>query len=1038
MTTKQQSLYEVYADLHKENVAKFGAKTAIFLQVGYFYELYDTQDPVTGDTTLNIKSLTDDLGLQMAFHKGEAPNNHNGLIAGFPDYALHKWAARLTSQGWTVVVVDQIKTLSGKVQKRTLSRVLSPSTHVEAVAPSETPYLSTIYFNAISSTSAPSYGIATLDLTTGLTISFSDKASGRPDFWTADTLVQNLSIFQPKEVLIYWHSTASSPQPPPSSLRTILGLPEQTTIHLRPISTLGSFSKSLSNAEYLRKAYSIKSLLPPKEYLNIRSDQEELSIMFLLQFIEEHMPSISQRLAHNEPWIPNQQLVCGNHALSQLQIISSQPNGHCVTNLFSGAITPMGKRGLPLRLTRPLTSPKTIEQRLSEIDHVLSWPQEQKQHIQKHLRFCFDLPRLHRKVHTGTLQLTEYSSLYQTYSAITNIIPPLESSPLQPLFNKTSWQAYLTLFNTHISSEKAFSAVSSQDTLPFSNTTYPLIQNAEKQIQDTLAAMAALTSSLAIKAGLSQDALRLEPREKGEAFGIRGSATQIKALQKVLSKLPEGTHISALKSGGWVDTQELSHLNQDLLSQRIKLSQLAQEAHLSLCQLLSTAEEGIWSQIEQWITHLDVSQAIAYTCQTKGFHRPQIIQDCATSYVELEGLRHPLVEASSTARTSYVQHSVSLGKEPSSNGYLIYGMNASGKSTLMKATGVAVLLAQAGCYVPATRCEIAPFRAIYTRILNHDNLFAGLSSFAVEMSELRDILSSADHQTLVLGDELCAGTESVSAEALVAAGIQWLSNQDAKFMFATHLHRLSDLLQSSTTELGLKIYHLHVDYDPISKKLIYDRSLRPGSGTSLYGLEVARAMDLPLEFIEQANKNRHQLLGSVTQQEAQTSTWNSNIVRRSCELCNFHIIKNLEVHHIEQRYLANENGILPNGKPMNDPSNLVVLCQLCHDKHHDNQLLIHPLVQTSDGPERISLDAYAYTGKRPTPSSPPSSPPASPPPYSSQVETKSKWTKEEQEHIRKMLTQFKTMSLKVLQFQLKQQYSIEISVQTLGKMRKEV
>jgi DNA mismatch repair protein MutS len=1033
-TSDKQSLYTLYSQLLIEYREKYGEKTVVFLQVGSFYELYATQDPISGHIDSDIKEISDSLGLQVAILKGQGVNGKDGIFSGFPDYSLHRWASKLTSQGWTVVIVDQVKSSSGKVQKRTLSRVLSPSTHVEAVAPSETPYLSTIYFNATSTAVAPSYGIATLDLTTGLTISFSDKASGRPDFWTADTLVQNLSIFQPKEVLIYWHSTATAAQshPPPASLRTILGLPEHTTIHLRPISTIGSFSKTLSNAEYLRKAYSIKSLLPPKEYLNIRSDQEELSIMFLLQFIEEHMPSISQRLSHNEPWIPNQQLVCGNHALSQLQIISSQPNGHCVTNLFSGAITPMGKRGLPLRLTRPLTSPKTIEQRLSEIDHILSWSQEQKQNIQKHLRFCFDLPRLHRKVHTGTLQLTEYSSLHQTYSAITNIIPSLDSSPLQPLFNKCSWQSYLTLFNTHISSEKAFSAVSSQDISPFSNTTYPIIQNAEKEIQDTLTAMMTLTNSLAKAAGLAQDALRLEPREKGEAFGIRGSATQIKALQKSLSSLPQGTHISALKSGGWVDTPQLVALNHKLLTQREELSRLSQEAHLSVCQLLSTAEEGILSQVEQWVTHLDVSQAIANTCQAKGFHRPQIIQDCATSYVDLEGLRHPLVEASSTSRVSYVQHSVSLGKDPSSNGYLIYGMNASGKSTLMKATGVAVLLAQAGCYVPATRCEIAPFRAIYTRILNHDNLFAGLSSFAVEMSELRDILSSADHQTLVLGDELCAGTESVSAEALVAAGIQWLSNQEAKFMFATHLHRLSDLLQSSTTELGLKIYHLHVDYDPVSKKLIYDRSLRPGSGTSLYGLEVARAMDLPLEFIEQANKNRHRLLGSVTQMEANSSTWNSSIVRRSCELCNSHITKDLEVHHIEQRSLANEKGILPNGKPMNDPSNLVVLCQLCHDKHHANQLLIHPLVQTSEGPERLSLadlDAYVYSGKKPTPSSPPSSP---------QTEAKSKWTKEEQEHIRKMLTQFKTMSLKVIQFQLKQQYSIDISVQTLGKMRKEI
>ena len=93
-------------------------------------------------------------------------------------------------------------------------------------------------------------------------------------------------------------------------------------------------------------------------------------------------------------------------------------------------------------------------------------------------------------------------------------------------------------------------------------------------------------------------------------------------------------------------------------------------------------------------------------------------------------------------------------------------MNASGKSTLMKATGICILLAQAGCFVPAKEMILRPFRSIYTRILNQDNIFAGLSSFAVEMSELRDILRNATSNTLVLGDELCAGTESISAQAL--------------------------------------------------------------------------------------------------------------------------------------------------------------------------------------------------------------------------------------------------------------------------------
>jgi DNA mismatch repair protein MutS len=291
-------------------------------------------------------------------------------------------------------------------------------------------------------------------------------------------------------------------------------------------------------------------------------------------------------------------------------------------------------------------------------------------------------------------------------------------------------------------------------------------------------------------------------------------------------------------------------------------------------------------------------------------------------------------------------------------------MNASGKSTLMKATGLCVLLAQAGCFVPAKEMTLKPFKAIYTRILNQDNLFAGLSSFAVEMSELRDILRNSNEHTLVLGDELCAGTESISAQALVASGIQWLSAKNAKFIFATHLHGLPNVID--TQKLGVEVWHLHVEYDPNTKKLVYDRSLRPGSGSTLYGLEVARAMDLPFEFIEQALKNRHQIMGSVKQEEASSSSWNTEIVRKVCEVCHKTITSDLEVHHIKERASA-INGVLEDGTHMNDKRNLIVICEDCHDKVHSEKIEIGEMKMTSDGPQReiIREDSSVSSDKKP-------------------------------------------------------------------------
>jgi DNA mismatch repair protein MutS len=308
---------------------------------------------------------------------------------------------------------------------------------------------------------------------------------------------------------------------------------------------------------------------------------------------------------------------------------------------------------------------------------------------------------------------------------------------------------------------------------------------------------------------------------------------------------------------------------------------------------------------------------------------------------------------------------------------------------------------------------LKPFKAIYTRILNQDNLFAGLSSFAVEMSELRDILRNADKHTLVLGDELCAGTESISAQALVASGIQWLSARNAKFIFATHLHGLPSVID--TNILGVEVWHLHVEYDPITKKLVYDRSLRPGNGSTLYGLEVARAMDLPFEFIEEALKNRRKIEGSTTQIEATSSAWNANIVRKECEICHKQMTSDLEVHHIKERASASSQGVLEDGTHMNNKRNLVVICQKCHDDVHAGKIDIGEVTVTSDGPERIIKEKSKIM----------------------MIQKKSKWSKEENEIIVSTLRKYSTLSLKSIEAHLSSKHDIRISVSVLGKMRKE-
>lgn len=998
-------MHKEYIELYQTYTKKYGPKTAIFLMVGSFYELYDIQDVETGETQANVREIVDYLGIQLSSKKGDVGPGKDGLFAGFPDYVMHKWAGRLTAANWTVVIVDQIKDARGKVKERKVSRILSPSTHIENAISTETPYIATIWVHTHAN-HPPIIGAAVLDGTTGTTRTYSTIGKGRPDIWTADDMVQLLTVYPPKEVLIHWFASSA---PDDAATRRQFGLPSSITLHRRVHDTMGSFEHELVRGEYLQKIYAVKSVLPIRTYLGFRSLQEELALLHLLQFIEEHDTTLLQSLHRNETWNPNTTLVCGNHALTQLQMTSVSHPQDSVLGLFDKCLTVMGRRAIKERLLSPYSDGMTIRLRLKEIEEYTMWPEARIKMLERQLRFMFDLPRLHRKIRCGTVTSSELAGLFQTYDAIRVLRTEVTSkTSLEAPWSQNEESQYKDIFCKHVSEEK--SRMASQDISAFSSTTYPDISEKETQIQEVIQQIQQLRSRMAIAGHVQEDAIRIEEREK-EPYGFKASSVTLQQLKKNIVNLPEGTRISELKSGGWIECAALNQANTKMMKLRDGLEQLVRIHQLEVCQAISEAGQHLWALMEQWVAHVDGTQCIARVSKERGWTCP-IIHDENESWLDIKQVRHPLVEASST-RVSYVKHDIRLGK--GATGWLVYGTNASGKSTLMKATGLCVLLAQAGCYVPAQSMNLCPFQAVYTRILNHDNLAAGLSSFAVEMSELRDILRNANPHTLVLGDELCAGTESTSAQALVASGIQWLSKRHAKFMFATHLHGIPSIIDIQKE--NVEVWHLHVEYNDQTKKLVYDRSLRPGSGSTLYGLEVARAMDLPSEFIEQALENRHRIMGSVKQENAVASAWNPHVVKKECEICKSPITKELEVHHISERHTA-KKGILPDGTHMNTASNLIVLCEECHQKVHHDTLRIGPMLQTSHGPERTVIHIEPDVSE-------------------SKHIKKGKWTEEEMETVKTTLQTYSSLSLKAVRAYLSSKYGIEMSETVLARIKKE-
>ena len=241
---------------------------------------------------------------------------------------------------------------------------------------------------------------------------------------------------------------------------------------------------------------------------------------------------------------------------------------------------------------------------------------------------------------------------------------------------------------------------------------------------------------------------------------------------------------------------------------------------------------------------MDFYKSNAKTSILYGYTKPCIVEG-EKSFVDIEAMRHPIIERIQTD-IEYVPNDICIGNSDL-DGMLLYGCNAVGKSSLMKAIGLNIIMAQSGMFVACSKFTFKPFNYVFTRISDNDNIFKGQSSFAVEMSELRSILKRSDKNSIVLGDELCSGTESVSAQSIFAASVIKLEEK-YKFVFATHLHELYKM--SDIKELdNVKSYHLKVIFEEETKKLIYDRKLEDGNGPTIYGLEVCKAMDLDPEFL---------------------------------------------------------------------------------------------------------------------------------------------------------------------------------------------
>ena len=971
------SMDALYFRHYTEQVAKHGAQTAILLQVGKFFEMYDSVDVATGCARANVQQIAELCG-SCVEPKPTADPTRRRLFWGFPEMSLAKFERLLVAAGYTVVVVVQNKDATGDVTSRTVDHIASPGTFWDAegglaVRRNEQVllgvYVEPYDYNALRQ---PHWYLATtaFDVMTGRCVSTETDITvidGKP---VLDAVQPFWSVYPPAEVIVWWCSTTAAP-PTEAAIAAMFpstagGRRVPIHIRVRDPKEDGAKAAATLRTDFLTAIYKPAASLTIHEYLGIEMYPFlPRSLAGLLEFVRDHNPSYLTALHDHQVWTPEDNVLLGNAALEQLAMIPVNSDKFSESLLYwlQRSITAMGRRALRERLLKPIAALKELNARQDRIA-ALRAPIVRAA-LEPHLRGMLDLPRLFRRFQLGTGGTDELLQVLTTYEKAAQLFSAARGTVYEPqniaelLGHCGSLAEIWCVERVRAARAQVGDAVAVGSVHPWRRGVHADLDALEDRWK------ALETQMLAVRTGweaLLEETDAITWSLKDDA-PFTFTTTQRRATMLATAAKRRGQpEITLIKRGtsSVVTLETAATIAASASARSVRAEWRAEvERHwrADWSTWMATAiEEGLLEAQVEAIAQLDAECALAAVSEEFGYVRPVYLEssDASPAGVRLRGLRHPIIERINTA-TPYISHNLALGSVPpnASDGVdeaaspgtiLLYGVNAAGKSSLGKAIGLAVLMAQAGMPVPATAMTLIPYTAVFTRILGNDNLWAGMSSFVVEMTEFRSILRSAGSRTLVIGDELCAGTETASATAIVAAGLQTLSARKTHSFFATHLHELATIPEL-VANTAIRAYHLTVHPDMSTGHLVYDRKLREGCGSPMYGLEVCRGLDMDTDFLRLAFDLRKRMFEPA---DAHLSSYNPAVVVRACEICH-KTGDGLETHHIVPQAAASPGGMIAAGIHKNTAANLAVLCETCHRDHHAGLLEIIGWVATTGG-----------------------------------------------------------------------------------------
>ncbi|KAI0473436.1 DNA mismatch repair protein Msh6 [Xylariaceae sp. FL0804] len=797
--------------------------TVVFFKKGKFYELYEN-DATIGHQLFDLK-LTDRVNMRMV---------------GVPESSLEMWQNQFIAKGYKVARVDQMETALGKemrervdtkakkqdkIIRRELACILTGGTLVDGsmLQDDNATYCVAIKESIVDD--APSFGISFVDAATGQF--FVSEFVDDVDLTKFETFVAQTN---PRELLLEKSRISTK------ALRILKNNTRPTTIwnYFKPGTEFWEAEltrRELDCSGYFAADDDGHEEVWPRVLADARSKDLLMSALgALIQYlrvlkIERNL--LSQRNFNwYSPIHKNGTLILDGQTLINLEVFANSVNGGPEGTLFSllnRCVTPFGKRLFRQWLCHPLCNIDKINERLDAVE-TLNADRIVRDRFSSQMTKMPDLERLISRVHAGACRSEDFVRVLEGFEQIeytmsllgafgggNGLIDRLVSS--MPDLNEP-----LSFWKSAFDRPKARSE---KILIPERGVEEDFDKSHDRiiEIKDDLQILL--------------DQKKAELKAKSIKYTDVGKEVYQIEVSKAVKVPKDWQQMSATASVKRYYFRQLTNLVRQLQEAEETHSQLVRDVALRLFKRFDVDYEA-WITAIRIMSQLDCLVSLAKASSSLGEPscRPLFVDE-ERSVVEFDELRHPCML---NTVDDFIPNDIVLGGR-SAKINLLTGANAAGKSTVLRMSCTAVIMAQIGCHVPARSARLTPCDRIMSRLGANDNIFAAQSTFLVELSETKKILSEATPRSLVILDELGRGTSSYDGVAVAQAVLHHIATHiGCVGFFATHYHSLATEFENHPE---IRSRRMQIQVDEEQRRVTFLYRLEDGVAEGSFGMHCA-------------------------------------------------------------------------------------------------------------------------------------------------------------------------------------------------------